>query len=143
MKRSTIVILGLVFLVAVSYAFSTIKDPGYKNLQILPKNITEKQMDSVMHHFTTSLNVKCSFCHIRQEASGNETWDWASDSNKHKLVARQMMTMTNKLNDEYFPYSGKAADLSTILTVTCYSCHNGNKQPETKPKKKMLTPFDK
>jgi hypothetical protein len=136
MKRSTIVIVGLVLLVAVSSAFSKIKDPGYKNLRILPKNITEKQMDSVMHHFTASLNVKCNFCHIKQEAFGNEIWDWASDSNKHKLVAREMMAMTNKLNDEHFPYSGKAEDLSTILTVTCYTCHNGNKEPQTRPAKK-------
>ena len=62
---------------------------------------------------------------------------------KNNLVARQMMTMTNKLNDEYFPYSGKAEDMSTILTVTCYSCHNGNTQPETRPRPKKLTPFDK
>lgn len=136
MKKSTIVIVGLVVLVAVSSAFSKIKDPGYKNLQILPKNITEKQMDSVMHHFTASLNVKCNFCHIKQESFGNEIWDWASDSNKHKRVARQMMTMTNKLNDEHFPYSGKAEDLSSILTVTCYTCHNGNKEPQTRPSKK-------
>ena len=143
MKRSFLVILSLALLVAVSSAFTKNKNPEYKNLQILPKNITERQMDSVMNHFTTSLNVKCSFCHVREETAGNEVWDWASDSNKHKLVARQMMTMTNKLNDEYFPYSGKAEDMSTILTVTCYSCHNGNTQPETKPRKKKLTPFDK
>ena len=142
MKRSLLVIFGLVLVVAISSAFTKIKDPGYKNLQILPKNITEKQMDSVMHHFTESLNVKCNFCHVKQEGNENE-WDWASDKNKHKLVARQMMTMTNKLNDEYFPYSGKAEDLSTILTVTCYTCHNGSTEPVTKPKPKKLTPFDK
>jgi len=142
MKRSLLVIFGLVVVVAISSAFTKIKDPGYKNLQILPKNITEKQMDSVMHHFTESLNVKCNFCHVKQEGNEKE-WDWASDKNKHKLVARQMMTMTNKLNDEYFPYSGKAEDLSTILTVTCYTCHNGNTEPATKPKPKRLTPFDK
>jgi hypothetical protein len=142
MKRSLKVIFGLILVVAVSAAFTRIKDPGYKNLQLLPKNITEKQMDSVMHHFTESLNVDCNFCHVKQDANEQE-WDWASDKNKHKLVARQMMTMTNKLNDEYFPYSGKAENLSTILTVTCYSCHNGSTEPATKPRKKKLTPFDK
>ncbi|HEX8314523.1 MAG TPA: c-type cytochrome [Flavisolibacter sp.] len=134
MKKSALVILTLVFVVAVSSAFTN-NDPGYKNLKILPKDITEKQMDSVMHHYTESLNVKCNFCHIKQEGNSEE-WDWASDKNKHKLVARDMMKMTNKLNDEYFPYSGKAENMSTILTVTCYTCHNGNKEPETRPKKK-------
>ena len=136
MKKSVWVMILLVMVVALSSAFTNAtKDPGYKNLKILPKNITEKQMDSVMHHFTESLNVKCNFCHVKQEVNAEE-WDWASDKNKHKLVAREMMTMTNKLNDEYFPYSGKAEDLSTILTVTCFTCHNGSKEPETRPKKK-------
>lgn len=136
MKKTSLVVFVLVCVVAISSAFTKSGDPGFKNLQILPKDITEKQMDSVMNHFTASLNVKCSFCHIKQEVNGNEEWDWASDKNKHKLVARDMMRMTNKLNDEHFPYSGKAENMSTILTVTCYTCHNGKKEPETRPKKK-------
>ena len=143
MKKSVWVILILILVVAISSAFTNATgDPGYKNLKILPKNITERQMDSVMHHFTESLKVNCNFCHVKQEGNEKE-WDWASDKNKHKLVTRQMMTMTNKLNDEYFPYSGNAEDMSTILTVTCYSCHNGKTQPDTKPRPKKLTPFDK
>jgi hypothetical protein len=134
MTKTSLVVLVLVCVVAVSSAFTNATDPGFKNLQILPKDITEKQLDSVMHHFTASLNVKCNFCHVKQEGNPEE-WDWASDKNKHKLVARDMMRMTNKLNDEYFPYSGKAENMSTILTVTCFTCHNGSKEPETRPKK--------
>lgn len=135
MKKTSLVVLILAFVVAVSSAF-TKTDPGYKNLQILPKDITERQMDSVMHHFSASLNVGCEFCHIKKQIPVFEQWDWASDANKHKLVARNMMKMTNKLNDEYFPYSGKAENMSTILTVTCFTCHNGQKEPDTRPKKK-------
>ena len=135
MKKTSLVILILVCVVALSSAYTKTTDPGYKNLKVLPKNITEKQMDSVMHHFSASLNVGCDFCHVKTTVSGTEEWDWASDKKKHKLVARDMMKMTNKLNDEYFPYSGKAEDMSTILTVTCFTCHNGNKEPETRPKK--------
>jgi hypothetical protein len=136
MTKASLVLLTIIVTVTALTAFTKAgTDPGYKNLQILPKNITEKQMDSVMHHFTASLNVKCNFCHVKKEGNGNEEWDWASDKNKHKLVARDMMKMTNKLNDEYFPYSGKAEDMSTILTVTCFTCHNGRKDPETRPKK--------
>ncbi|HYO22525.1 MAG TPA: c-type cytochrome [Flavisolibacter sp.] len=135
MKKSLSIILTLIFMVAVASAF-TKADPGYKNLKILPKDITGQQMDSVMNHFSQSLNVGCEFCHVKQTVNNNDDWDWASDKNKHKLVARDMMKMTNKLNDEYFPYSGKAENMSTILTVTCFTCHNGSKEPETRPKKK-------
>lgn len=134
MKRSLLVILGIVFVVAVSSAFTKVKDPGYKNLKILPKNITEKQMDSVMDHFSVSLNVGCEFCHVKITKDNTEEWDMASDANKHKLVARDMMKMTNKLNDKYFPYGGKAKDMAADLTVTCYTCHHGSKHPEVKPK---------
>ncbi|MDB5206728.1 MAG: c-type cytochrome [Flavisolibacter sp.] len=133
MKRPFFVTIGIICLVIISYAFTGIKDPGYKNLKVLPKNITEQQMDSVMNHFSVSLNVECGFCHVHNVEK--DEWDMASDKKKHKLVAREMMTMTNKLNDQYFPYSGKAANLSTALTVTCYTCHNGQKEPVTKPVK--------
>lgn len=133
MKKSFIVILTIVFVVAISYAFTKKSaDPGWKNLKILPKNITQHQMDSVMDHYSVALNVECKFCHVK--VKGSEEWDYASDSNKHKLVAREMMTMTNKLNDQYFPYGGKAEDMATDLTVTCYTCHQGRKHPLVKPR---------
>lgn len=135
MKRSFLVMLGLVLVVVAASAFTRIKnDPGYKNLKILPKNISEKQMDSVMNHFSISLNVGCEFCHVKIIKDNVEEWDMASDQNKHKLVARDMMKMTNMLNDKYFPYGGKAEDMATDLTVTCYTCHHGSKFPEVKPK---------
>ena len=131
MKRSLKVVFGLIILVAVASAFTKIKNPEYKNLQILPQDITEKQMDSVMHHFTESLNVKCNFCHVKQESNERE-WDYASDKNKHKLVARQMMTMTNELNKKYFDQTGAAITLSSKLAVSCYTCHHGATDPTVK-----------
>jgi cytochrome c553 len=142
MKKTFGVTVAIICLIAVSYAFTSIKDPGYKNLKILPKNITEQQMDSVMNHFSVSLNVECGFCHVHN--AEKDEWDMASDKKKHKLVAREMMTMTNKINDTYFPYGGKAENLSTALTVTCYTCHNGQKEPAVKatlPQKQLLPPF--
>ena len=57
MKKPFIVTAGFLFLLAGSYAFTAREDPKYKNLKILPKDITHEQMDSVMHHYTASLNV--------------------------------------------------------------------------------------
>ena len=131
MKRTLSVALGLICFVAASFAFTTHGDePKYKNLKILPKDITEEQMDSVMHHFSASLGVRCNFCHMRNETTGQ--WDMASDENKHKLAAREMMKMTNALNDKYFPIGGKAKELSTQLMVSCYTCHHGATEPATK-----------
>lgn len=129
MKKSLFVTLGLVAMVAVSLAFTS-NDPEYKNLKILPKNITEKQMDSVMHHYTASLNVRCNYCHVKRD--GEQHPDFASDDNKHKLRTREMMEMTNKINEKYFDLTGEKQTLDTQLMVTCYTCHHGSTEPATK-----------
>lgn len=130
MKKSLLVTLGLVAMVALSLAFTKQEDPTYKNLKILPKDITKEQLDSVMHHFTASLNVKCNFCHVRNEEA--KAWDFASDDNKHKLVARDMMKMMDKINDKYFNVTGAKKSLDAQLMVTCYTCHHGSTDPATK-----------
>jgi hypothetical protein len=130
MKKSLLVTLGLVAMVVLSLAFTKQEDPTYKNLKILPKDITKEQLDSVMHHFTASLNVKCNFCHVRNEEA--KTWDFASDENKHKLVARDMMKMMDKINDKYFNVTGAKKSLDAQLMVTCYTCHHGSTEPATK-----------
>ena len=112
MKKSIFTLFALVMMVVISLAF-TRSDPGYKNLKILPKNITAQQIDSVMEHFSKSLGVTCKFCHVGDEATDN--WDFASDENKHKLVAREMMTMTDKINDKYFDITGFPAGTSIMI----------------------------
>ena len=130
MKKSLFVTLALIAMVAVSLAF-TKHEPLYKNLKVLPQDITEKQMDSVMHHYTASLNVRCNFCHVRKE--GEQHPDFASDDNKHKLRAREMMLMTDSINQQYFDLTGGKINLNTQLMVTCYTCHHGSQDPATKP----------
>ena len=125
MKKSLLALLALTAGVTVSLAFT--HDGPYKNLKVLPKNITEKQMDSVMHHFTASLNVKCNFCHVRDTAT--KKMNFASDENKHKLIARDMMRMTNELNEKYFDHTGQKITLESRLEVTCYTCHHGSTEP--------------
>jgi hypothetical protein len=131
MKKTFLVTTAFVFIIIASLAFTSKDEPKYKNLKILPKNITHEQMDSVMHHFTASLNVKCNFCHIRNEET--KQWDFASDDNKHKLVARNMMKMTQKINDKYFDVTGSKNNLNAQLMVTCYTCHHGSTDPAVKP----------
>lgn len=129
-----IFIVTLAFAVLVAFSCAVTKSAGtsslYKNLKVLPQDISAKQIDSVMHHYTASLNVKCNFCHVR--TADNKEWDWASDANKHKLVAREMITMTNEINAKYLNHTGSPITLTSQLAVTCYTCHNGAKEPATK-----------
>jgi photosynthetic reaction center cytochrome c subunit len=128
MKKSLLVTLGFAFMIVLSMAFTN-GAPRYKNLKVLPKNTTKEQMDSIMHHFTVSLNVKCNFCHVRLEDE-QKNWDFASDKNEHKLIARKMMQMTAKINKKYFEEDYKEnKNFVPAMEVTCYTCHNGRVHP--------------
>ena len=105
-------------------------EPQYKNLKVLPKNTTKKQMDSVMHHFTASLGVKCNHCH--QYNAEQKSMDFASDANEKKGIARDMMKMTQKLNKKYF-HVNNPKSLTADLEISCYSCHNGKAHPTKRP----------
>lgn len=129
MKKIFSVTACFVALILMSFAV-TKDEPTYKNLKVLPKNTNKKQMDSVMHHFTASLGVKCNFCH--QYNNEQKAMDFASDANEHKGVARDMMKMTAKLNKKYFDVNNSKS-LTAKLEITCFSCHNGKEHPATMP----------
>jgi hypothetical protein len=125
MKRIAIITACFATLLLMSFMI-TKEERRYKNLKVLPKNTTKKEMDSVMHHFTASLGVKCNFCH--QFNAEQKAMDFVSDANEHKDIARQMMKMTARLNRKYFDVKDSKS-LDAKLEVTCYTCHNGKAHP--------------
>lgn len=95
-----------------------------KNLKVLPKDIDKESLKVIMESFNSSLGVKCGFCHART-ADGKD-FDFASDDNMHKEIARGMMIMTNEINKNYFalhPQDGM------VNQIGCMTCHNGQKEP--------------
>lgn len=130
MKKSLLVVLCLASLVSMSFMV-TKDEPRFKNLKVLPKNTNKQQLDSVMKNFTVALGVKCNFCHVRLNDE-QKNWDFASDDNKHKNMAREMMRMTAKINKKFFDVKMNKG-LETQLSVTCYTCHGGKAEPSTLP----------
>lgn len=100
MKKSLLIVFGCIICVILFQAFTTSNDPEFKNLQILPKDISEHDLDSVMHHFSQSLGVKCNFCHVRNEDA--KKMDFPSDEKPEKNIARKMMLMAIDINKNYF-----------------------------------------
>jgi hypothetical protein len=129
MKKTVIVTLLFIGMISMSFVI-TADEPIYKNLKVLPRNINKQQMDSVMKHFTVSLNVKCNFCHTYSQEL--KAMDFASDANKHKGITREMMKMTAAINEKYFDVKDKTK-LNTYQEVTCYTCHNGKAHPAKFP----------
>ncbi len=100
MKKSLLIVLGCIICITTFQAFTVSHREEFTNLQILPKDISEHDLDSVMHHFSQSLGVKCDFCHVRNEAG--KKMDFAADTKPEKNIARKMMLMAIDINKNYF-----------------------------------------
>ncbi|MDQ6756899.1 MAG: c-type cytochrome [Bacteroidota bacterium] len=129
MKKTFLIVIT--FISIISVAFTTFTPPKFKNLKILPKDISKQDLDSIMHNYSYSLGVKCDFCHVHNEEKN--TWDMASDANPYKLIARKMMLMTTDINKKYFKPEGGKKNEQAIQTITCYSCHKGEAIPVAIP----------
>ena len=101
------------------------KPSAFKNLKIFPAEIPRDRLIAIMKGYTVSLGVKCTFCHVGVEGK-RETMDFASDANPRKDIARTMMAMTRRLNEQDF-----AVKDFTQLKVGCYTCHRGAAKPLT------------
>jgi len=126
-KKITVAV-GLVAFVVIGIAAS--KHPKeFKNLKVLPKNISEQALDTVMNEFTKALKVDCDFCHVKPADSTAE-WDMASDAKPEKNIARKMITMSNKINKDFFNATTKYGDENAVLEIHCMTCHRGQPHPE-------------
>jgi cytochrome c peroxidase len=100
--------------------------PPYKNLQVLSKDIGRDQLLSTMKFFAQSLGVRCVHCHVGTEGQPLSTFDFASDAKKEKLIARKMLAMVHRINEQEFGIK----DFKDVK-VTCFTCHRGSTKPLT------------
>lgn len=121
-------ITGIVAMVSVSIAAIDPPKGEYKNLKVLPKNISSKAMSKIMvDEISDALGVSCGFCHAEKE--GSHQLDYASDAKPEKEMARTMMRMTMRINKKYFNLKHPNLEDAT-LTITCNTCHNGQPHPD-------------
>lgn len=117
--------IGILLLLAFSVVFMSFRagteqkeeQEKFTNLKVLSKKISHDDLIAVMKGYCAALNVKCSFCHVKN----GEEFDFASDDIKEKEITRKMQKMANNINKKYF---GKNSG-----TVGCMTCHHGKKNP--------------
>src|SRR5579872_2827875 len=129
MKMITVVVL-LAAVVTIGAAGATrfAKGGGFRNLKVLPKDISSKDLQDIMaDDFEDGLGVSCGFCHAG--APGGHGLDFASDAKPEKSIARAMMRLTLALNKRYFRVR-KPMIGSEALAVTCSTCHRGQPFPD-------------
>lgn len=124
-RASSVLFVGSSILFASAFSFVTPRpaqqeapkkaEEQFKNIKSF-KGESADEIIPAMQLMSVSLGVKCTFCHVE----GN----WASDDNKVKDRARQMIDMTHAINDTNFN-GGKQ--------ITCYTCHGGHSRPSNAP----------
>lgn len=114
----TKILLGAILagFIGLGYAFTVAPSPAAaadgKNLKILPKNMSKKDIKKLMRKMSDALGVECEYCHDMD--------DMAKDT-KLKQEARDMMRMTSDINNRHLK--------SSKTKVTCETCHRGQKKP--------------
>jgi tetratricopeptide (TPR) repeat protein len=120
------VLLLVILFVASTPVAAQIPDE-FTNLKVLPKDISKREMVSIMRGFAGALGVRCKHCHVGEDPNSLEGYDFASDDPEPKRVARAMMKMSASINQELMPTTGR----KDAMRVTCVTCHRGLTEPET------------
>jgi hypothetical protein len=89
----------------------------FKNVTVL-NGIPVDEFMGTMGVFSAALGFSCEDCHT---ASSNDWANYAKDVSPRKTMARQMVTMMQGINKQYF--SGRQV-------VTCFTCHRGGNRPK-------------
>ena len=95
-----------------------------RNLKVLPKDISDRELMRLMFTYQQYLGVPCNYCHAQDPDTGQI--DYASDDNPVKETARFMITMTGDINSKYLSRLGNSRYAEPI---TCGNCHRGQVQP--------------
>lgn len=98
-----------------------------RNLKVLPADISDAKLDSIMQTYNKALGVKCEFCHVPVKGIP-DSLDYAADTEPMKEEARKMMRMTIELNKNYF-YFDKSIRPEYLNVITCKTCHQGEPFP--------------
>ena len=97
----------------------------FKNLKVLPPNITHDELIATMRNYARSLGTRCEHCHVQTATTPKEVFDFPSDAKPEKNVARTMIMMTRRTNVDYISKVNEHGNV-----VTCATCHRGKTVPE-------------
>lgn len=111
----------------------------FKNLQVLPKNITADSLEKIMDSFNAGLGVDCKFCHTWNPDIYKMEFD--RDTKPEKEIARNMMRMTMDINKKYFQFN-ETVTAAQVQAVTCYTCHKGEPIAAKEKKSENKSPFN-
>ena len=101
----------------------------FKNLKVLPADISESELQALMASFTRALGVRCEHCHVRTAGQPMRREDFPLDDKPAKRKAREMIAMVRDINQKYLAALPDRAD--PPIRVECVTCHHGTTEPRT------------
>jgi hypothetical protein len=97
-----------------------------QNLEVLPDTMSREAVIAIMRNFTTSLGVRCNYCHVPYAGAPPDSLNFAADDMETKEVARGMMRMVRAINGDLLP---DIEQLNNPMQVGCMTCHRGAPRP--------------
>jgi hypothetical protein len=126
-KQQLLTSLFIISFVAFGVAAMRMPENKPRNLKVLPKDISDKMLDSFMHSYNKALGVGCDFCHVKINMF-SDSLNYTADVNPMKEEARKMMRLTIQLNKDYF-YFDSTRRPEYLNVVACMTCHRGDPMP--------------
>ena len=97
------------------------------NLQVLPEDISVRELVGIMRGFAGGLGVRCIFCHVGDDPRDLSSTDFPSDERVQKRKAREMIRMVREINERLLENLPDRSD--PPVEVTCATCHHGVTKP--------------
>jgi Photosynthetic reaction centre cytochrome C subunit len=125
--RQFITFTGIILFVVLGIAATHLSQDKSRNLKVLPKDISDEKLDSIMNSYNKALGVKCNFCHNTIK-NIPDSFDYAADENPMKEEGRKMIRLNIQVNKDYF-YFDSLQRPEYLKVVTCITCHRGDPMP--------------
>lgn len=91
----------------------------FDNIRSFERTTADRFLRIMEMGFGKSLGVRCTHCH--------NPGDWSSDEKPQKQIARDMMKMVGRINQELLPAINNLESERPI--VNCTTCHRGQVKP--------------
>jgi len=102
----------------------------FKNIKMMKGRTVDQVLHAMNWGFGRSLGTRCNHCHILGH--------WADEDKNTKQIARDMMTMVDKINNELLPAIKNIK--SDHPGIGCSDCHHGVARPGRGPRMAMAAP---
>ena len=126
--KKKLVVLSLLIAFVLFGAATSLRQKKERNLKVLPKDISDHMLDSIMQTYNKALGVTCDFCHTQDSgASATDSVNFGMDY-PMKENARRMTRLNIDINKTYFYYD-TASRPEYLKVITCKTCHQGHPFP--------------